>query len=93
MEKRDRCGSESCAWLVVISGIFALLMAALVWILRLEVSEEPGGGVPIVWVTGSGTRYHRRNCAALLRSTPDAISLMEARKRGLKPCDLCGPHA
>ena len=80
------------AWLVIISGVFALLAAALVWVLRLEVSEQAGGGGPVVWVAGSGTRYHRRNCAALLRSQPEAITLVQARKRGLPPCDLCGPQ-
>jgi hypothetical protein len=92
MKTDDGTERTGLAWLAIISGVFALLAAALVCVLRLEVSEEAGGGVPVVWVTGSGTRYHRRNCGALLRSQPEAISLMEARKRGLTPCDLCGPQ-
>lgn len=93
MNERERCCLSGWRWLLVILGAFALGAGVVAWLMRLEVSEESGGGVPVVWVTSSGTRYHRRNCAALMRSTPDAISLMEARRRGLSRCDLCGPQA
>lgn len=91
MEERDRSGAGGCGWLLVITGVFALGAGALAWVLRREAAEAPRSGMPLVWVTDSGTRYHRRNCAALMRSRPHAIDLMEARRRGLGPCDLCGP--
>jgi len=73
-------------WLVV------LLVALLVWLVRLELSGT-GESRAGVWVTDTGTRYHRQDCAALARSTPHEISLNEAREQGLAPCDLCGPPA
>jgi hypothetical protein len=51
--------------------------------------DAPDAGDPIVWVTRSGERYHRADCASLARS---AIPLRrsEARKRGYAPCRSCG---
>lgn len=92
MAEWERDGISGCGWLLIISGVFALGLVALAWLVKLEV-DEAGGGVAAVWVTASGTRYHRRDCPALARSTPELTTLDRAKADGLRPCDLCGPPA
>jgi len=43
-----------------------------------------------VYVTPTGTRYHRANCS-FLRDDRVGLTLQEAKDRGLKPCTRCRP--
>lgn len=90
MANSERCGISGCGWLLLLTGGFAAGVALLVWLVRLELDGDGASGAGF-WVTDSGTRYHRRECAALARSTPHEIRLDEAREQGLAPCDLCEP--
>ena len=86
-----RCGISGCGWLLILTGLFAAGLALLVWLVRLGLNGGPAAAM--VWVTDNGTRYHRRECAALARSTPHEVGLGAAREQGLSPCDLCDPPA
>jgi len=44
----------------------------------------------VVYVTKSGTKYHRKDCPHLRRSAR-ALSLKEALERGYEPCAQCKP--
>jgi hypothetical protein len=50
---------------------------------------RPSGG-PTVYVTRTGDKYHRVDCQHIGRSR-QAISLSDARARGLAPCKTCKP--
>ena len=43
-----------------------------------------------VYITKTGTKYHRENCSSL-RSSRIPISLSEAKQRGYEPCKICKP--
>lgn len=43
-----------------------------------------------VYITKTGTKYHRENCSSL-RSSCIPISLSEAKQRGYEPCKICKP--
>jgi len=43
-----------------------------------------------VYVTKSGTKYHRSGCSSL-RSSSIAISLADAAQSGYEPCSICNP--
>lgn len=91
MAKSERDGISGWGWLLVIIGVFAAGVGLIMWLTRFAPERECSGSR--VWVTTSGTRYHRRDCLALARSTPRSVTLAEARAAGLKPCDLCEPPA
>jgi micrococcal nuclease len=44
----------------------------------------------LVYVSGSGTKYHRSDCYTLRKSKRE-ISLSEAVRSGYEPCSLCNP--
>jgi len=44
----------------------------------------------IVFITESGSRYHRRDCSTI-KSNKKAVTLGEAEKKGLTPCRVCRP--
>ena len=44
----------------------------------------------IVYITKTGSKYHRENCSSL-RSSRIPISLSEAKRRGYEPCKICKP--
>ena len=44
----------------------------------------------IVYITKTGSKYHRENCSSL-RSSRIPISLSEAKQRGYEPCKICKP--
>ncbi len=48
------------------------------------------GGSTTVYVTRTGTKYHRAGCR-YLSSSKIAISLADAKARGYKPCSVCDP--
>lgn len=54
-----------------------------------EEPEEPSA-TGEVYVTASGTKYHRSSCAYLSKSRK-GISLSEARSKGYAPCSKCKP--
>ena len=54
-------------------------------------SPEPDSeDSPIVYRTPSGERYHRATCGHV-KGKGIALSLVEAKKRGLTPCRVCNP--
>lgn len=51
-----------------------------------------GGGGKIVYVTRSGTRYHRADCRHVNSATGvERVGVTQARARGLEPCRVCSP--
>lgn len=42
-----------------------------------------------VYITKTGTKYHRASCSSTKRSNTTPISIDAARARGLEPCRLC----
>ena len=44
----------------------------------------------IVYVTKTGTKYHKDGCSSL-RSSKIEITLGEAVKKGYEPCQVCKP--
>lgn len=44
----------------------------------------------IVYITNTGTRYHRESCPSLYASKIET-TLEKAQKRGLTPCKRCVP--
>ena len=49
-----------------------------------------GGGAATVYITESGSKYHRGGCRYLSHGkTP--ITVAEAKARGYKPCSVCDP--
>ncbi len=52
--------------------------------------SQPPKADAMVYVTRTGTRYHRGSCS-LLKDSAVPISVEEARKRGLTPCAICSP--
>lgn len=44
----------------------------------------------IVWITNTGTKYHRENCDSLSNSKIET-TLEEAIAKGLEPCKKCNP--
>ncbi len=57
---------------------------------RAMVPVAAGKGGPTVYVTDSGTRYHRADCRSLSRSR-NPLALEVAHARGLEPCSVCKP--
>lgn len=53
-------------------------------------TEQPAGDEVIVYVTRAGRKYHRADCQ-YVRNGAIAITLKEARARGLTPCSRCNP--
>ncbi|MFA7692846.1 MAG: thermonuclease family protein [Candidatus Hydrogenedentales bacterium] len=51
---------------------------------------SPLDGTTTVYVTKTGTRYHRKDCKTL-KGGSTAVSLKEAKSRGLSPCQRCKP--
>jgi len=55
-------------------------------------TEEPAvaANSTIVYVTKSGTKYHREGCQYLSKSSRE-ITLEEAKDKGYEPCSKCNP--
>lgn len=45
---------------------------------------------PSVWITETGTKYHRMGCRYLDKSAIE-IPLSQAKERDLQPCKVCRP--
>lgn len=57
---------------------------------RETVSQTDSGELVIVYVTNTGTKYHRNGCF-YLASSEKAMVLGDAIKQGYKPCSKCKP--
>jgi len=55
-----------------------------------DVDEAYDADEIIVYITKSGTKYHREDCCHLKKSKIP-ISLEQAKERGLEPCSVCNP--
>jgi endonuclease G, mitochondrial len=51
---------------------------------------SPDEGQVIVYITKAGKKYHREGCRYIKKSKI-AISLEDAKKKGLQPCKVCKP--
>jgi hypothetical protein len=51
---------------------------------------DPQRNEVTVYVTDTGTKYHRAGCVHLRRSS-HSLSLSEAKRRGYEPCKVCKP--
>ena len=54
------------------------------------VTSPPGPSSTTVYVTNTGTKYHRDGCKYLAKSKI-AISLADAKAQGYGPCSVCKP--
>ncbi len=80
-----------CGWLLLLTGVLALGVAVVAWLIALERRQPDDRGDLDVWITQSGAHYHRRECPALARSSPVRTTLAEAIDEGLTACGLCDP--
>lgn len=48
------------------------------------------GASPVVYITSTGTKYHRDGCRYLANSKL-AITLVQANAQGYTPCGVCRP--
>lgn len=62
-------------------AVLFILLAATLLVRVLPANEE------LVWVTPSGSRYHRQSCRHAAKAR--AVPLSQAREQGLLPCSLC----
>ncbi|MDR1239141.1 MAG: thermonuclease family protein [Treponema sp.] len=72
-----------------------LIPLLLIPVAGLRLSQTAGteaGGETAVYVTNSGSKYHRENCRSLQRSKI-AVTLGDAVKSGYSPCSVCKPPA
>ncbi|MBK8913246.1 MAG: hypothetical protein IPM64_01365 [Phycisphaerales bacterium] len=70
-------------------GLFADAVPAVG--MAAEADDAPiAPGETVVYSTRTGQRYHKVDCEHLKKSKK-AISLKEAKKRGLTPCNSCDP--
>lgn len=46
---------------------------------------------PIVYITNSGEKYHRKSCKYVRNNNAAAISLLQAEKAGYTRCSVCKP--
>lgn len=62
---------------------------------RPATAEQPASrpaatGETVVYITRTGQRYHAADCEHLKKSKK-AVTLKEAKQRGLTPCESCNP--
>lgn len=53
-------------------------------------TTKPSGGSTIVYITDTGTKYHKAGCRYLAKSK-HAISLEDAKAQGYTACSVCKP--
>lgn len=44
-----------------------------------------------VYITASGSRYHRSSCSTIKGSSTTALSRESAKAKGYSPCSVCKP--
>ena len=54
------------------------------------INEPNGNGKVWVWITKSGKKYHTENCRYAKNKIK--ITLEEAKRKGLEPCNTCHPR-
>ena len=58
----------------------------------LDATGDAGQDQAVVYVTGTGTKYHLRDCETLERSrTITALTVEQAKEAGYGACGVCGP--
>jgi micrococcal nuclease len=75
-----------------ILNTFVLLAALALAAGRVYADDAASGAETQVYVTNSGTRYHRGDCYSLARSRI-AVTLGDAVRSGYEPCSICKPPA
>ena len=70
--------------------IIILLVSLVLLIVACESPVNPE--TEIVYITETGTKYHRDGCQ-YLSSSKIAITLSEACNKGYSPCSICNPPA
>ena len=51
-----------------------------------------GSGGDYVWISATGSKYHKRNdCGTMNPNNASRVTTEEARNRGLEPCRKCFP--
>lgn len=73
------------AFLVLSLMLFTTAIAAAVPLQPMTSSDNT-----IVYVTRTGSKYHRDGCGSLSRSKIE-ITLKEAKAEGYEPCKRCNP--
>ncbi len=67
------------------------LVAAL-FLIVLAVFLSAQSLARLVYATPTGEKYHRQTCRTLAKSkVVEAITIEEAKERGLEPCKVCKP--
>ena len=55
-------------------------------------SGDSGSGGGYVWISATGSKYHNKNnCGTMNPGKASKVTLEEARRRGLDPCQKCFP--
>ena len=67
------------------AGIAGGLVAGGSW---GEGSGSSGGGGQMVWISSSGTKYHRRSSCSNMKN-PWQVTVEEAQAQGRQPCKKC----
>ena len=57
---------------------------------RVLAKPAPAPGTTVVYITATGTRYHRESCS-YLKHSKIKTTLAEAQSKHLKPCRKCKP--
>lgn len=52
-------------------------------------AEVPATEATIVYLAGSGSRYHTKDCRYLNKKPGKQISIGDAMKQGYAPCNVC----
>lgn len=76
--------------------IVAVLLCLFLWSHSAQPPQEPQSPHPAqitstVYITRSGSCYHRQNCYQITGREVTAIDLDEAAKMGYEPCKTCQP--
>jgi micrococcal nuclease len=85
MGKNKNMKGRSCLLIPALPLLAVLVLAGLLFF-------PAANGDVTVYVTNTGTRYHRENCSSLRRSKT-AVTLDAAVRSGYEPCGICRPPA
>ena len=97
MQQKKNSRVMNVVAVVCLCAVFALAVVAA------TMGSNPNASIPEsakvtpapadrVYVTPSGTRYHRRSCTAIEDSgIVTGYSPLAARRKGYSPCQICEP--